>query len=234
MPLIELHRVSKVYRLGERRIPAVSNVDLAIEAGELVGLWGPSGSGKTTLCNLIGSLDRPSTGSVLFEGRDVSALSDRRRTALRRGSMGFIFQSFHLLPVLSAVENVMMPLQIQGRSPKLAREAAETQLAAMGMAAHGGSRPSKLSGGEQQRVAIARALITDPMLVIADEPTANLDTVTALAVMDLIWRRNRESGTTFVLATHDQRLLDRVDRRILLRDGEVVEDLAGSRGAPAG
>jgi len=234
MPLIELQKASKVYRLGERRIAALSNVDLAIEAGELVGVWGPSGSGKTTLCNLIGSLDRASAGTVLFGDRDVSALNDRRRTELRRRRMGFIFQSFHLLPVLSAVENVMMPLQIQGYSTKRARTEALRQLTAMGLGAHVDSRPSKLSGGEQQRVAIARALISDPALVIADEPTANLDTETALAVMDLIWRRNRESGTTFVLATHDQRLLDKVDRRILLRDGLVAEDVAVGAGARGG
>lgn len=226
MALVELKRVCKDYYLGETCIPALRGIDLTIETGEFVAIWGPSGSGKSTLCNLIGLLDSPTSGVVWLQGQDVSQLSDDTRSAWRNTCIGFIFQHFNLIPVLSALENVMLPLQIQGRDAAKAK--AMQRLTALGLAEHMARRPHKLSGGQQQRIAIARALIMDPVLVIADEPTANLDSDTARQIIDLLRHLNRQSGTTFLFSTHDQRLLARVDRQILLRDGTIVEDKHGS------
>ncbi len=224
MPLIELKQVYKDYHLGETRIAALKGIDLAIEQGEFVAIWGPSGSGKSTLCNLMGMLDSPTSGVILLQGQDVTELSDDQRSELRSRAMGFIFQTFNLLPVLSALENVLFPLRIQGEGLARAREKARKRLTELGLAEHLAHRPHKLSGGQQQRVAIARALITDPVLVIADEPTANLDSETAFKIIDLMQQLNRQSGTTFIFSTHDQRLLDQVQRQILLQDGTLVED----------
>ena len=224
MPLIELKQVRKYYRLGETRIAALRGVDLTINKGEFVAIWGPSGSGKSTLCNLIGMLDDPSSGVVLLEGRTVSEISDEKRSELRNRDIGFIFQSFNLIPVLSALENVMLPLQIREEVPAKAQQKAIQHLSDLGLAEHIAHRPHKLSGGQQQRVAIARALIADPVLVIADEPTGNLDSETAIKIIDLMRQLNRQSGTTFIFSTHDQHLIERADRQILLRDGLVVED----------
>jgi putative ABC transport system ATP-binding protein len=173
---------------------------------------------------------------VLWNGRDMAALSDDARADFRNRSLGFIFQGFNLIPVLSALENVMLPLQIPGMRPAEARERAAALLVELGLGGHLAHRPDKLSGGQQQRVAIARALVTGPDLVVADEPTANLDSETALEIVDMLRAINREKGTTFLISTHDQRLLGRVDRRVLLRDGVVAEDVReplpeGSAGA---
>jgi putative ABC transport system ATP-binding protein len=224
MPLIQLTQVHKYHRLGETRIAALQGIDLTIHSGEFVAIWGPSGSGKSTLCNLIGLLDSATSGTVLFEGQDVTALSDDQRSTLRGEAIGFVFQSFNLLPVLSALENVMLPLQIQRVRPAQVKAKAIRRLTDLGLAEHMTHRPNKLSGGQQQRVAIARALITDPALVIADEPTANLDSETALKIIDLMRHLNGQHGTTFVFATHDRRLLERVNRQVLLRDGTIIED----------
>lgn len=197
---------------------------MTIHKGEFVAVWGPSGSGKSTLCNLIGMLDDPSSGVVLLEGRTVSEISDEKRSELRNRTFGFIFQSFNLIPVLSALENVMLPLQIREEVPAKAQQKAIQHLSDLGLAEHIAHRPHKLSGGQQQRVAIARALIADPVMVIADEPTGNLDSETAIKIIDLMRQLNRQSGTTFIFSTHDQRLIERADRQILLRDGLVVED----------
>jgi putative ABC transport system ATP-binding protein len=223
--LIELRDVSKIYSLGEGGVTALKKVNLTIQRGEFVAVWGPSGSGKSTLCNLIGLLDSPSRGTVHLDGQDVTRLPDDHRSELRNHSIGFIFQSFNLIPVLSALENVMLPLQIAKRSGKLSKMALE-RLAEVGLKDHAAHRPAKLSGGQQQRVAIARALVTDPALVIADEPTANLDSENALRIIDLMRRINHKNGTTFVFSTHDQRLLEQVDRQVLMRDGEIIEDRA--------
>ncbi|MBP1148189.1 MULTISPECIES: ABC transporter ATP-binding protein [Methylocaldum] len=222
--LVELRQVGKVYHLGESRITALKTVNLSIHRGEFVAVWGPSGSGKSTLCNLIGLLDVCSSGTVRFEGQDVAALSDDQRSELRNRGIGFVFQSFNLIPVLSALENVMLPLQISGVSTAQARRAARKRLAEVGLDDHAAHRPAKLSGGQQQRVAIARALVTDPALVIADEPTANLDSENALRITELMRRLNSNNGTTFVFSTHDQRLLERVERQIQMRDGEIIDD----------
>lgn len=223
-PLVELHQVGKIYYLGENRITALKSVNLSIQRGEFVAVWGPSGSGKSTLCNLIGLLDICSSGTVRFDGQDVTALSDDRRSELRNRGIGFVFQNFNLIPVLSALENVMLPLQIAGISTGRAKRAARKRLAEVGLGEHEAHRPAKLSGGQQQRVAIARALVTDPALVIADEPTANLDSENALRITELMRRLNSNNGTTFVFSTHDQRLLERVERQILMRDGEIIDD----------
>jgi putative ABC transport system ATP-binding protein len=224
VPLIELRGLHKNYQMGEESIKALKGIDLRIESGEFVAVWGPSGSGKSTLCNLIGLLDTPSKGVVHLNGQDVTKLRDDRRSEVRNRALGFIFQSFNLIPVLSALENVMLPLQIAGVSAKLAKQQALERLAEMGLERHTSHRPAKLSGGQQQRVAIARALVSNPALVIADEPTANLDSDNAVKIIELMRQINHKHGTTFIFSTHDQRLLERVGRQILMHVGEIAED----------
>ncbi len=223
-PLVELKQVYKRYRQGETYVDALKGVDLRIVPGEFIAVWGPSGSGKSTLCNLIGMLDRPTSGDVILEGQDVSGWSDDKRSEIRNKYFGFVFQGFNLIPVLSALENVMLPLETYGVPGYQAREIAVRQMTHLGLAEHFHRRPDKLSGGQQQRVAIARALINNPALIVADEPTANLDSETAIMIIDLMRLLNRQSGATFVFSTHDERLLDRVHRRVLLRDGAIMED----------
>jgi putative ABC transport system ATP-binding protein len=223
-PLVQLRQAYKYYQLGEQRITALNGVDLTIGTGEFVAIWGPSGSGKSTLCNMIGLLDRPSSGTVKLNGVDASKLSDDQRSVARNRSIGFIFQNFNLLPVLSALENVMLPLQIAHVDSAEAKKAATQRLEEVGLAGHMKHRPAKLSGGQQQRVAIARALITHPALVVADEPTANLDSENALMIIDLMRKISQREGTTFVFSTHDERLLGRVDRQVMMRDGVAVGD----------
>ncbi len=228
-PLVELAGATRHYRVGEQTIAALEGVDLSIGRNEFVAIWGPSGSGKSTLCNLVGLLDTPTAGAVLIDGKDATGLSDDARSELRNRSIGFVFQNFNLIPVLTALENVMLPLQIAGASTAVARERALGRLAEVGLQRFLSHRPARLSGGQQQRVAIARALVTDPALVIADEPTANLDSANAHTIIDLMQRINLRHGTTFVFSTHDQRLLDSVGRRVLMRDGRIAEDTAGRR-----
>lgn len=222
MSLIELSAVTKTYNLGDTSIFALKEINLLIEEGEFVAVWGPSGSGKSTLCNIIGLLDAPSSGNILINNKDIKDLSDDKRSELRSEYLGFIFQNFNLFPVLDAVENVMLPLQIRGGKSKKAKEKAIDLLTELGLGKHLDHRPTKLSGGQQQRVAIARALITDPAIIIADEPTANLDSVTAKKIIARMQKLNHSRNTTFVFSTHDQRLLDQVERKILLEDGVVV------------
>ena len=223
MALIAMQNITKDYYLGETVVHALRGIDLSIDPGEFIAVWGPSGSGKTTLLNLIGAIDEPTEGTLQIAGRDVQTLSDNRKTELRNEAIGFIFQGFNLVPVLSALENVMLPLQIKGVSAGAAKARAEARLEAVGLADWMHHRPFKLSGGQQQRVAIARALATDPALVIADEPTANLDSQTAHRILDLMRDLNEEEQTTFVFSTHDQRLLDRVKRLVRLEDGRITE-----------
>lgn len=224
MPLVELIQVSKTYHLGDTSISALRDVNLEIEGNEFVALWGPSGSGKTTTCNIIGLLDHPGSGHIHLRGHKINGLSDNQLSELRNREIGFVFQNFNLIPVLSALENVMLPMQIRGADSTYAEKQAKEQLSKVGLAAYFNQRPKKLSGGQQQRVAIARALVTNPSLIIADEPTANLDTATAHKIIDLMMEINSREGTTFVFSTHDQRLLERVHRQILLRDGIICED----------
>ncbi|MBI5605635.1 MAG: ABC transporter ATP-binding protein [Deltaproteobacteria bacterium] len=223
MALIEMENIKKDYFLGETVVQALQGIDLKIDQGEFVAIWGPSGSGKTTLLNLIGAIDEPTEGSLAIAGRDIRSLSDNQRSELRNETIGFIFQGFNLVPVLSGLENVMLPLQIKGASSAEAKARAMTRLKAVGLADLVHHRPFKMSGGQQQRVAIARALVTDPSLVIADEPTANLDSETARMIIGLMRSLNEKEKTTFIFSTHDQRLLDQVDRLVRLEDGRIVE-----------
>jgi putative ABC transport system ATP-binding protein len=222
MPLIEMQKIKKNYHLGETVVHALRGIDLEIGNGEFIGIWGPSGSGKTTLLNLIGAIDEPTEGQLTFSGTDIHSLSDNRRSELRNQTIGFIFQGFNLVPVLSALENVMLPLQIRGASAKEAKDKALIRLEEIGLSEVAGHRPFKMSGGQQQRVAIARALVTEPSLVIADEPTANLDSETARTIINLMRELNEKDGMTFLFSTHDQRLLDKVKRLIRLEDGKIV------------
>jgi putative ABC transport system ATP-binding protein len=223
-PLIRLQQVDRRFLLGKTPVNALAEVSLTITAGEFLAVWGPSGSGKSTLMNIIGLIDAPSSGEVWFDGEDTSKLPDNRLTDFRGRRIGFVFQNFNLVPVLSARENVMLPLEIQGKSSRDAGRKADLALEEVGLAKFGASRPDRLSGGQRQRVAIARALAISPRLVIADEPTANLDSENSRMVVELMRQMNRSHGVTFVFTTHDPRLLDHVDRRILLRDGRITTD----------
>ncbi len=225
MPLIALENVTRVYQLGATTVNALRGIDLTVDAGEFVALWGPSGSGKSTLCHLMGLVDVPTSGCVQVNGRDAAGMSDDLRSEHRNRSVGFIFQQFNLLPVLSALENVMLPLVIRGVSGSALRGPAETILGEVGLGDCLHQRPDQLSGGQRQRVAIARALVSAPPVVIADEPTANLDSENAHRIVDLMRTLQASRGTTFLFATHDQRLLARVSRRIRLQDGRVQEDV---------
>lgn len=223
-PLLRLHQIRRRFMLGETTIEALNSVSLEIQRGEFLAVWGPSGSGKSTLMNIIGLIDAPTSGEVCFDGQDTRHLQDDALTDFRGQKIGFVFQGFNLVPVLSALENVMLPLQIQGISESLARERASAALLDVGLEKFKASRPDKLSGGQRQRVAIARALAVEPQLVIADEPTANLDSENSRMVVDLMRELNRARGVTFVFTTHDPRLLEHVDRKILLRDGNIESD----------
>lgn len=223
MALIEMRGIRKEYVLGETVVPALQGIDLEVDSGEFVAVWGPSGSGKTTLLNLIGVLDEPSQGNVVIDGVDVHSLSDNARSELRNNSIGFIFQNFSLIPVLSALENVMLPLQISGMVPSKAKAKSLGRLEEVGLGEIIHHRPFKMSGGQQQRVAIARALVNDPSLVIADEPTANLDSANAHTIIDIMGELNDKDGITFIFSTHDQRLLDRVKRLVRLEDGRIAD-----------
>ncbi|NOT20148.1 MAG: ABC transporter ATP-binding protein [Sideroxydans sp.] len=223
-PILKLRNIKRRFMLGETHIDALNSIDLDIHAGEFLAVWGPSGSGKSTLMNIIGLIDSPTAGTVNFDGQDTHALADDALTEFRSQKLGFVFQNFNLVPVLSALENVMLPLQIQGVAETEARKRAAAALVDVGLERFVNSLPDKLSGGQRQRVAIARALVVNPKLVIADEPTANLDSENSRMVVDLMREMNRARKVTFVFTTHDPRLLDHVDRKILLRDGNIVSD----------
>ncbi len=228
MSLIEFHDVRKSYRMGAATVHALAGVDLAIEAGEFVAVIGPSGSGKSTLMHLLGFLDQPSGGRVMFDGRDVSRLSPRERATLRAERIGFVFQAFNLLPRLTVMQNVLLPLAYHrgggGGTPSRgeARARAWRVLESVGLKDRAGHRPAELSGGQRQRVAVARALINEPKLILADEPTGNLDTVMAGNIMDLFADLNRQ-GRTVVVVTHDLEIARRTRRSIRVRDGRVVD-----------
>ena len=223
-PLLRLTDVRRRFHLGVTVVDALAGVSLDIHAGEFLAVWGPSGSGKSTLMNLLGLIDAPTSGSVRFDDADIAALSDDALTDFRGRRIGFVFQSFNLVPVISALENVALPLQIQGVRKSEALRRAHSGLEEVGLGAFHNSRPDQLSGGQRQRVAIARALATRPGMVIADEPTANLDSENSRMVVDLMRQMNQAHGVTFVFTTHDPRLLEHVDRKILLRDGRIEQD----------
>ena len=222
--LLEVRNLDNDYSLGKTTIAALRGVNLCIDHGEFVSIMGPSGCGKTTLLNILGCIDRPTRGQVLFGGTDVSGLSDDQETDRRLGEIGFIFQSFNLVPVLSAAENIELPLVLAGL-PKAWRKArVDSLIETVGLQQYRRHRPDELSGGQRQRVAIARALVNEPALVIADEPTANLDSGTGAAILEVMGRLNREAGVTFVFSTHNPEILRYAGRHIRLKDGRLVED----------
>jgi putative ABC transport system ATP-binding protein len=223
MSICELSNVTKAYGTGPARVLALDHVSLRIEAGEFTVFCGPSGSGKTTLLNQVGCLDRPEEGELLLEGKPLRALGSHALSRLRADKIGFIFQSFNLIPVLSALENVELALELAERGGDH-RALAAGALAQVGLAGLEDRRPNQLSGGQQQRVAIARALVKQPLLVIADEPTANLDSANGEQVLSTMERLNRELGTTFLLSSHDARVIAHARRVITLRDGKIVSD----------
>jgi putative ABC transport system ATP-binding protein len=219
--VVELRGVFKTYRLGKHIVRALQGIDLAVQRGEVVALTGPSGSGKSTLLNLCGLIDTPDSGDVLLDGKSVAGLDETGRTLLRRDALGFVFQSFNLVPVMTVAENVDYPLFIAGVPAAERRERVAAQLVAVGLEEHARHRPDALSGGQRQRVAIARALVKRPRLVIADEPTASLDSHTADQVLALMRERCHAEGAAFVIATHDARLTPRCDRVLSLLDGRL-------------
>lgn len=220
-PIIELRNLTRIYRNGVD-FRALDRACLKIKKGEFVAIVGPSGSGKSTLMHLIGLLDTPSEGTLLIDGQDVTELSDKARSELRNRMLGFIFQYHHLLPDFTALENVMMPLLIAGRSKKEARKVAEKLLEQVGLGDRMDHRPGELSGGQNQRVAVARALSCSPAIVLGDEPTGNLDTKTGDMIYELLRRLNRQLKQTFIVVTHNEELAARADRVIRLVDGEIV------------
>ena len=219
--VVELHGVHKTYHLGEHVIPALQGVDLSVQRGELLALTGPSGSGKSTILNLCGLIDTPDSGDIVLGGAKVNGLDEVQRTLLRRDALGFVFQNFNLVPVMTVAENVDYPLFIAGVPAAERRERVAAQLKAVGLLGHAQHRPDALSGGQRQRVAIARALVKRPRLVIADEPTASLDSHTADQVLDLMRELGHAEGAAFVIATHDSRLTGRCDRVLALLDGRL-------------
>ncbi|HEY8425769.1 MAG TPA: ABC transporter ATP-binding protein [Limnochordales bacterium] len=222
--LLRARQLRKTYRADGVETPALRGLDLDIEAGEFTAIAGPSGSGKTTLLNLLGGLDRPTSGEVWLGSTRLDTLSRDRLARLRLQEIGFVFQSYNLLPVLSALENAAFVLELRGVGRRERERRALEALASLGMAELANRRPNQLSGGQQQRVAVARALAGRPRVILADEPTANLDTESGLALIDHMRKLNRELGITFVFSTHDPRLLERVDRVVRLEDGRIVAD----------
>jgi len=232
MSRISVRGAVKRYTLGKTVVEALKGLDLEIDASEIVGIVGPSGSGKSTLLNLLGCIDSADEGTVEIDGVDVGRLGDRESTALRRTKIGFIFQTFNLIPVLTAYENVDLPLSALGVGAAERRARVQAMLGRVGLSEYGRHRPDELSGGQRQRVAIARALVTKPALVLADEPTANLDGETGKSIMELMHAMNAELKTTFVLATHDPRILPYLDRRVQIEDGRVTRiELIGRNGS---
>ncbi|MCC6811435.1 MAG: ABC transporter ATP-binding protein [Deltaproteobacteria bacterium] len=225
MPVIEVDNVTRVYaEKGQTPSHALRGVTLAVERGEFMAFAGPSGSGKTTLLNLIGGLDAPSSGEVRVDGVALSGLSRKALADLRRDRIGFVFQSYNLVPVLTAAENAGYVLELKGVSAKERRDKVKAIFERMGLSPFLDSRPLKMSGGQQQRVAVARAIVSQPAVVLADEPTANLDQATGAALMDLMRELNRERGITFIFSSHDPMVLERADRLVRLVDGLVVTD----------
>lgn len=225
MKVIELKNVEKVYNDSEIKVHAVRGVDLTFEQGEFTAIVGPSGSGKTTLLNMLGGLDKPSSGEIYIGGKLISELSGSKLIDFRLHNIGFVFQSYNLIPVLSAKENVEFIMEMQGVPSKQRYQRAKELLESVGLGDRLDSRPNKLSGGQQQRVAVARALASKPKFILADEPTANLDTKSTENLLDIMEKLNHEEGMTFIFSTHDQRVMNKAHRVILLEDGVVTSDV---------
>jgi putative ABC transport system ATP-binding protein len=224
MKIIELNNLFKIYRESEIEVAAVNDISLTFEEGEFSTIVGPSGSGKTTLLNLLGGLDKPTSGSIFINGTDLSKLKSSQLIDFRLKNIGFVFQAYNLLPVLTAKENIEFIMQLQGYSHTERDARANELLEAVGLADRPNSRPSKLSGGQQQRVAVARALASRPRFILADEPTANLDSKSAGTLLDIMEKLNHEYNITFIFSTHDQRVVKRAHRVITLVDGKVASD----------
>ncbi len=221
-PVIEARGIYKSYNTGGLAVNALNGIDLVVNAGEFTAIAGPSGSGKTTLLNIIGGIDRPVKGELQVAGRVLDTMNNRELSDLRLYKIGFIFQAYNLIPVLTAIENVEYILLLQGLGKKERRERSETILHEVGLDKEMDRRPGDMSGGQQQRVAVARAMVSEPELILADEPTANLDQGTGSALLDLMKKLNRKSGTTFLFSTHDSMVMKRADRLINLSDGKIT------------
>jgi putative ABC transport system ATP-binding protein len=229
--MISLKAIDRVFQVGDQQVHALADIDLEIAAGEYVSIMGPSGSGKSTLLNIVGLLDRASSGTYRLDGRDVTGLNDDEQAQVRRAKIGFVFQFFHLVPSLTAFENVLIPMEIAGRRD--ANDRARQLVDEVGLSDRAHHYPSQLSGGEQQRIAIARALANDPPIVLADEPTGNLDSTTGRLIMDLLLNVRRSRASTLVLVTHDAELASLADRRLVLRDGRPVPQSESPRAVGA-
>ena len=223
--IIKIKNLVKIFNDSAQEVRAVDGVTLDISAGEFTAIVGPSGSGKTTLLNLIGGLDAPTSGSLHVDGKDIAQLTEREMTAFRLHHIGFVFQAYNLIPVLTAKENVAFVMELQGRKKDEINKRAAELLEAVGLGDRMDSRPAKLSGGQQQRVAVARALASKPKFVLADEPTANLDSKSAENLLDIMERLNKQEGVTFVFSTHDPRIVAKARRIITLEDGKVISDV---------
>jgi putative ABC transport system ATP-binding protein len=228
--LVRVEDVTRKFPLDHNAVIALDRVNIQVDCGEFLAIAGPSGSGKSTLLNLIGCIDKPTSGRILVSGVDTSKLNPIRTASLRREKIGFVFQTFNLIPVFTAGENVEYPLLIQGVSSHERRKRVADALQSVGLSARANHRPDLLSGGERQRVAVARAIVHRPALILADEPTANLDTQNATQLIDLMHDLNRSLGLTFIFSTHDQRLLEHTPRIVRLCDGQVVTDSASEGG----
>jgi putative ABC transport system ATP-binding protein len=228
--ILEAHDVTKVYALGRTTVEALRGVSMSVQPGEFVALMGPSGSGKSTLLQLLGGLDRPTTGSVVFDGQDISRLTDDQATRLRRERTGYVFQSFNLIPLLDVGENIALPFTI-ANAPRDARERVREVIDLVELTGKERHRPDQLSAGEQQRVAVARALVTRPSVILADEPTGNLDYTNSGELLDALWRSSESSGQTIVLVTHDARAAAYADRVLVIGDGHIREEITLGRRA---
>lgn len=226
MEVAKLTDVTRVYKIGKVETRALNGVSITIGDGEFTSLVGPSGSGKTTLLQLIGCLDQPTSGKVFIDGKETTNLNRNQRADLRKGTIGFVFQFFALIPTLTAYENVEMPLLLNNKNSTERKQRVLELLQAVDMSGRAHHRPDQLSGGQQQRIAVARALATNPKLILADEPTANLDTENGKQVMDIMQKLNKETGVTFVFATHDPRVISYAKRVVTLEDGLIVKDSA--------
>lgn len=227
MSLLELKDVKKIYQQGKIEVQALRGVDLTVKKGEFTTVFGPSGSGKTTLLNMIGCLDKPTSGQIFFDGQELENMNKKELAMVRRHNIGFIFQSYNLIPVLTAYENVEFAIRLTDENEKKIRDKVMDILEAVGLGDMVNRRPNELSGGQKQRVAIARALVKEPKLVLADEPTANLDSKTSDEVLEIMLEMNRKLGTTFIFSTHDPQVMDYANRLIEIRDGQISKEKKG-------
>jgi putative ABC transport system ATP-binding protein len=225
--ILKTEKLTKVYAMGKRKIPALSGVDLQVNKGEFVAIMGPSGSGKTTLLNVLGCLDKPTSGKVILDEVDVAKLPEKELYKVRRDKIGFIFQTFNLLPYLNAIENVELPMECTKKSKSERRKRSRELLELVGLAGREEHRPQRLSAGEQQRVAIARALANNPAIILADEPTGNLDTKNKYEIVRLLANLNIDRGTTVVMVTHDSHMASQTERMLLLNDGKITKEKQG-------